>query len=133
MSSDMRLLLIEDDVHVAEVLRLAFDEAGHETTVKHTGEEGLTQLALSRPDAILLDVRLPKLNGIAVLRQVRATDPTLPVILLTGQATEGELAEARRLGVAGVLEKPYVLKRFSEALDRITPPGTPAGPAGGAR
>jgi DNA-binding response OmpR family regulator len=123
----MRLLLIEDDVSVAELLRLAFNEAGHETTVRHTGEAGLARLIEGRPDAVLLDVRLPKLSGIEVLRRIRETDPSLPVILLTGQATAGEMAEAKRLGVAGVLEKPYVLKRFSEALERVAPPGARAG------
>src|SRR5207249_7751620 len=92
---------------------------GHETTVRHTGEDGLAYLRRDRPDAVVLDVRLPELNGVAVLRQIRSTDPELPVIIMTGLATLGEIAEARRLGVTEIIEKPEVLKRFSEALARI--------------
>ena len=115
----MRLLLIEDDEQVAEVLSDAFGSQGHEIVIRHTGEEGLAYLTHDRPDAVVLDIRLPKLNGVAVLRQIRASDPSLPVIIMTGLATPGEIAEVRRLGVTEIVEKPEVLKNFSEALKRI--------------
>jgi DNA-binding NtrC family response regulator len=115
----MRILLIEDDENVAEVLADAFAADGHEIAITHTGEEGLTYLAQNRPDAIVLDVRLPNLNGVGVLRQIRSVDPALPVIIMTGLATAGELAEIQRLGVTEIIEKPELLKRFDEALARI--------------
>jgi DNA-binding response OmpR family regulator len=115
----MRLLLIEDDEQVAEVLSDAFGSQGHEIAIRHTGEEGLVYLTHDRPDAVVLDIRLPKLDGVAVLRQIRARDPNLPVIIMTGLATPGEIAEVRRLGVTEIVEKPEVLKNFSEALKRI--------------
>src|SRR5207247_9784188 len=114
----MKLLLIEDDERVAQVLAEAFRADGHETTVRHTGEDGLAYLRHDRPDAVVLDVRLPELNGAAVLRQIRPTDPELPVIIMTGLAPLGETAEARRLGVTELLEKPDVRTRFGEALSR---------------
>src|SRR6266513_3664440 len=104
----MKLLLIEDDVSMARVLAEALTDDGHETTIRYTGEDGLAYLARERPD-----------GGVAVLRQIRSTDPGLPVIIMTGLATLGEIAEARRLGVTEIIEKPEVLKRFSEALARI--------------
>jgi len=104
---------------VAEVLADAFAADGHETAITHTGEDGLAYLARERPDAVVLDVRLPTLSGVGVLRQIRSTDPTLPVIIMTGLATAGELAQARQLGVTEIVEKPEVLKRFGDALARI--------------
>jgi two-component system OmpR family response regulator len=115
----MRLLLIEDDEAVAQVLAEAFSAGGHETIVMYTGEDGLAHLKRERPDAVVLDVRLPKLDGVAVLRQIRATDEALPVIIMTGLATPGEIAEIRRLGVTEIIEKPEVLRHFSEALAKI--------------
>ena len=115
----MRLLLIEDDEHVAQVLAEAFGSDGHETTIRYTGEEGLAYLSSERPDAVVLDIRLPSLNGVAVLRQIRSSDPALPVIIMTGLATPGEIAEVRRLGVIEIIEKPEVLKHFSAALARV--------------
>jgi len=116
----MKLLLIEDDEHVAHVLAEAFASQGHATAIRYTGEDGLAYLTRERPDAVVLDVRLPRLDGVAVLRQIRATDPTLPVIIMTGLATPGEIAEVRRLGVTEIIEKPEVLRHFSDALARIT-------------
>jgi DNA-binding response OmpR family regulator len=111
--------LIEDDEHVAQVLAEAFASDGHETAICHSGETGLAYLAREYVDAVVLDIRLPVLNGVAVLRQVRSTNPTLPVIIMTGFATPGEIAEVRRLGVTEIIEKPEVLKHFGEALARI--------------
>src|SRR5205809_3558048 len=115
----MKLLLIEDDEQVAQVLSEAFGSDGHETTIRYSGEDGLAYLTRERPDAVVLDVRLPRLNGVAVLRQIRSTDPTLPVIILTGLATPGEVAELHRLGVAEIIEKPEGLRHFKDALARI--------------
>src|SRR5262245_60651530 len=115
----MKLLLIEDDEHVAEVLADAFAADGHETAIAHTGEDGLSYLARNRPDAVVLDVRLPTLSGVEVLRRIRSSDATLPVIIMTGLATAGELSEMKRLGITEIVEKPEVLKHFGDALARI--------------
>ncbi len=119
----MKLLLIEDEVRVAEVLAKAFEESGHETAITYTGEDGLAFLARERPDAVVLDIRLPTINGVSVLRQIRVIDPGLPVVVMTGFATPAELEEVRRLGVTEIIEKPDVLKHFSEALARIASHG----------
>jgi len=113
-------------VQVAYLLSRAFADDGHQTTVFHTGEEGLRCLENDRPDAVFLDVRLPTINGIEVLRAIRLTDQALPVILITGHANPGQLAEARQLGVTDVIEKPDVLTRFGEALVRIAAKSGPA-------
>ena len=123
----MKLLLIEDDIEVAQVLADAFEAEGHETAIEYTGEDGLAYLTRERPDAVVLDVGLPAMNGVAVLRQIRSTDPDLPVIIMTGFATPDEIAEARRLGVTEVIEKPEVLKHFSEALARVERRDRPQG------
>src|SRR2546430_11961990 len=113
----MKLLLIEDDVSMARVLAEALTDDGHETTIRYTGEDGLAYLARERPDAVVLDIRLPKMSGVAVLRQIRATDPVLPVMIMTGLATPGEIAEALRLGVTEIIQKPHPLKHFGEAVE----------------
>lgn len=97
-----------------------FRDDGHELVVVHSGEGALRQLDRDRPDAIFLDVRLPGMSGIAVLREIRSADPDLPVIVITGYATLGEIQAARQLGVTEIIEKPFILKHFSEALARAS-------------
>jgi CheY-like chemotaxis protein len=73
------------------------------------------------PDVVFLDVRMPSMSGIDVLRAIRSTDASLPVILVTGHATPAEIEEARRLGVTEIVDKPYILNEFTAALGRIFP------------
>src|SRR5207247_7482640 len=105
----MKLLLIEDDSSAARVLAEALTEDGHETTIRHTGEDGLTYLTRERPDAVVLDVRLPAMSGVAVLRQIRATDPVLPVMMIKVQATTDDIAIACRIMVSAIIRSCCIL------------------------
>jgi CheY-like chemotaxis protein len=116
----IRILLIEDDVRVADLLALAFEEAGHEMSTSYSGEEGLRYLEGTLPDALFLDVMLPKMSGIEVLRVIRQRYPMLPVVLVTGLATDRDMNEARSLGVVDIIQKPDLLAGFSQALARIS-------------
>ena len=112
----MKLLLIEDHVPVADVLTEAFRDIGHEVSVAHTGEEGLRELASSCPDAVLLDVTLPGMDGVTVLRAIRARDRQLPVIILSGNASPEQLEQLRSLGIHDVIHKPDTLSHLTEVL-----------------
>jgi DNA-binding response OmpR family regulator len=128
----MNLLLVEDDANVAEVLAATFREEGHQVTVMLTGEAALAYLDTERPDAVFLDILLPNINGIEVLRTIRARDSTLPVIIVSGRATPQQVEEARRLGVTEIVDKPDILNRYTDALRRVArrhpePPDRPRG------
>jgi DNA-binding response OmpR family regulator len=116
----MRILLVEDDAPVAEFLAEAFQEAGHQTVIAHSGEEALRALRRESPEVVFLDLILPKMNGIQVLERIRLINETLPVIILTAHPNLEEVAEARRLGVTEVIEKPDVLKQYTDALARVS-------------
>ena len=115
----MRILIIDDEIHVATMLADAVSLQGHEVTLAHDGEEGLALLQQSPPDALILDVKLGELSGIEVLRQVRRDRPGLPVVLITGHAVPDQLDEARRLGVTDIVEKPFALVQLSVALESL--------------
>jgi DNA-binding response OmpR family regulator len=117
----MRILIIEDEPEVAEVLAGALATQGHTPTVAHTGADGLSRIAAEAPQAVFLDVRLPGANGVDVLRQIRERDLALPVVILTGRASGEEIDAARDLGVTEVLEKPWALRHLDEALAEIDP------------
>jgi CheY-like chemotaxis protein len=116
----IKVLLIDDDENVAELFGKTLAEAGHDTVVCHGGKEGLASIQSRPPDVVFLDVRMPGMDGIQVLRKIRAVNASLPVILVTGHATPGEIEQARRLGVTEIVEKPYILNEFTSALSRIS-------------
>jgi CheY-like chemotaxis protein len=116
----MKILLVEDDAPVAEFLAEAFQEAGHQVVIAHSGEEALRALRREPPEVVFLDLILPKMNGIQVLERIRLIDETLPVVIITAYPNLEEVVEARRLGVTEVIEKPDVLKQYTGALARVS-------------
>jgi two-component system cell cycle response regulator len=115
----MKILVIEDDVPVAELLAHAIQSEGHEAMVAVTPRVGLELLDREHPDGVLLDMVLPEVSGLDVLRHIRSRSPHLPVVIITGLATPEQTAEARRLGVTDVIEKPLLLKQLSTALGSL--------------
>ena len=123
-----KIVVVEDQQVLATVYRNKFVAEGYQVEVASDGEAGLALINTTQPDLVILDLILPKMNGIAVLRHIRASDPTLPVIIISGFATPGQLDEARRLGVTEIISKPHILTHFTDALARAANVG--GGPSG---
>ena len=119
----MRILVIDDEVEVANLLAEAVRLEGHESMVAYDGGTGLASIDRERPDAVFLDVRLPDVSGIEVLRRIRRSAAApLPVVLITGHGREEEIEEARRLGVTEVVHKPEVLANLTAAIAALRAP-----------
>jgi DNA-binding response OmpR family regulator len=103
-----RVLLIDDDRQLLDVLSLAFEEAGYEVVTAGDGREGLASIAGARPDAIVSDVNMPHVDGFQLCRTLRAKKDLVPLVLLTSR--EGEIDEALGLELGA---DDYVAKPFS--------------------
>ena len=115
----MRILIVEDSIPVATLLAESVKLQGHEAIVARSGREALSLLDQRLPDAVFLDIVMPEMTGIEVLRRIRQTQPALPVIVITGVASSEQIEEARRLGAMDVMEKPFGLKYLGEALRKL--------------
>ena len=114
----MRILVIDDEPLVAQVMAEALQYEGNEVAIAGSGEEGLRAIEENPPEAVFLDIIMPGMDGIEALRRIRERAPGLPVIILTGGASESQLDEARRLGVTDIISKPVPLQNLSRALAR---------------
>ena len=94
MSDDVRVLFIEDDPTVAQMYKLKLELDGYHVTMAKDGEEGLKSATDDPPDIIFLDIRLPKMDGFAVLEGLRSRESTrqIPVVILSNYG-ERELVE----------------------------------------
>ncbi len=115
----MRVLIVEDEIHVATALAESVRRQGHEVMVARSVQEAISLVAQWRPEGILLDIVMPGVSGIHLLRRIRETDPVLPVVVITGRASPEEIEAARHLGVAEVIQKPFALERLDEALKSL--------------
>jgi DNA-binding response OmpR family regulator len=104
---------------VATMIADALRDEGNDVRVSFGGEDGLLIIGEEWPDAVFLDIVMPGMDGNEVLRRIRASWPRLPVIIMTGWATDEQITLARRLGVAGVVAKPSALKNFVKAIEGI--------------
>lgn len=115
----MNILIVDDEPQVAEVLAKSLGRQGHQATVVHSGQEALRAIETATPDALFLDVSMPGLNGLAVLKEVRRTRPQLAVVVITGHATPDEVEEVKRLGAVDVIPKPAALTHYHQAIERL--------------
>ncbi|MGH7184098.1 MAG: response regulator transcription factor, partial [Nitrospiraceae bacterium] len=112
----MRILLVEDDLDLAEFIRKGLKEERYAVDFADDGEEGL-QLALTNPyDLLILDIMLPKLDGLTLCRRIRARGNLTPVLLLTAQNTVEAKISGFDTGADQFLPKPFA---FAELLARI--------------
>lgn len=121
-----KILIIEDEEAVLKVLATKFDHEGFQTLEAKDGEAGLTQARVERPDIILLDIVMPKMDGLTMLKELRK-DPwgkKVPVVILTNLSDDKDIAEAMVSGVYDFLVKSSweiedVVKRVKERLGMI--------------
>ena len=112
----MRVLIVEDQIKIARALEKALARAGAEVVIATDGESGL-QLALDESfDALVLDITLPRRNGLDLLRELRAQHRTTPVLLLSARGEVGDRIHGLDLGADDYLPKPFVL---AEVVARV--------------
>ena len=102
-----RILVIDDNAGVANLLAASLGEDGHTVSSALTGDEGLELVTRFQPDLVLLDVLLPGMNGIDVLKRIRAIDPRAKVIMLTGNIDPSDVQKAFELGALAYIDKPF--------------------------
>jgi DNA-binding response OmpR family regulator len=105
----MKLLVIEDDAKLAGLLQRGLTSAGHAVDTEPDGVAGEAAVACGGYEVIILDVMLPKKNGLAVLRDLRASGVTLPVIILTARDETGDVVAGLDAGADDYLRKPFAL------------------------
>ncbi len=112
----MRILVIDDDQAVCEVFGEFLHEIGHEPVITHTAETALDTLREERPDAVLLDVCLPGMSGLDFMKLEAVRDLAVPILVISGRATESQAQEAMRAGAFDFIGKPVALRRLQEVL-----------------
>jgi len=105
----LKLLLVDDEKEFVETLADRLKMRELEAAVAHDGEEALAAVKEEEPDVIVLDLKMPGIDGIEVLRRVRKAYPNLQVIILTGHGSKKDEDAARSLGAYDYLKKPVDL------------------------
>lgn len=114
-----RILIIEDDAHIAQGLKLNLSLQGYEAAIADSGTEGLRLWKEYNPQMIVLDIMLPGLDGLSVLRHIRLEDEKLPVLILSAKGEPDDRIKGFSYGVDDYLAKPFRLEEFLLRIERL--------------
>lgn len=114
-----KVLVIDDEASMCGLLGTVLERKGYEVFLASSGHHGLELFKRRRPDVTVLDLRMPEMDGLAVLRELKAIDGQKPVIILTGAGNEHLEGEARLLGAAAFIQKEFSLHRLGNTLKHL--------------
>jgi two-component system OmpR family response regulator len=126
-----KILIVDDDPHIRDVLSFALGKAGMETSQAEDGEAALSAIGVRRPDLVVLDINMPRMDGLEVCRRLRATGD-LPILFLSSRDDEVDRVVGLELGGDDYVVKPFsprevvarvsaILKRGGRALESAGP------------
>jgi two-component system, chemotaxis family, chemotaxis protein CheY len=114
-----KVLVIDDEQGIRSLLDTLLSRKGYDVVLAESGRKGLELFRRERPDVLVLDLKMPEMDGLTVLRQIRSLDPIIPVIILTGAGTAETEQRVRALGVTEYVEKEFSLHLLGDALKRL--------------
>lgn len=121
MAEKRRILIVDDDREIVRGLAIRLRAAGYETLSAHDGEEGLAAAIAEHPDAIVLDIRMPRTDGLAVLAKLREREDTkaIPVVVISANVVENTRAKALELGARYFVAKPFQAATLISTIESV--------------
>ncbi len=114
-----KLLIVDDELGILDEVREYFLEEGYDVRTADTGKDGIELLAEMKPDVLLLDMKLPDMSGIEVLKVCREISLHTKVVVATGYVDQHIIDQAERLGRDVFLQKPFNLEHLKAEIDRL--------------
>ena len=119
MADKSKILVVDDESNVCDVLTEFFTSKGYEVICASGGLEGLSKAEKHRPDVILLDVRMPDLDGISVLRRIREVNPWVGILMMSGNTDTEAAKETLQLGAFDYILKPFDFDYLDRAVHKM--------------
>ncbi len=113
-----RLLVVDDETEICDFLKAFFEDREFEVHTAHNGEEALRAVEASSPQVVLLDVHMPGMDGMKVLKEMKRRFPSVKVIMVTALETREKIEEAMRLGADNYITKPLSLEYLEKDVQQ---------------
>ncbi len=124
-----RILLIEDNADARESLRMILENAGHDLSEAADGETGIERAIALRPQLALVDIGLPGIDGFEVAERIRAVDPSILLVALTGYGRDDDVAASRAAGFDAHVVKPVSVQHLSALIEELSRPASARAPS----
>ena len=113
-----KVLVVDDEADFTELTKMRFEASGYDVIVLNSGERTLETIKKEKPDAVLLDIMMPGMDGLTVLKKIRAHDSKLPVFMVTAFSNEERIKLAEKLNASGFIVK--ARQDIAEEIGNIT-------------
>ena len=111
-----KLLIVDDEIDIREFAKRFFSKRNIEVLTASDGPEALEVIEREKPDMVLLDITMPTMNGLEVLKRLRANRNDVDVVMVTGLADEESINEANSWGIRGYIHKPLILEELEKKV-----------------
>ena len=118
-SASSRILIVDDDPEIIEVVRTALEAKGYDMLIARDGNQGLAMAEHDHPDLVILDMMMPKRSGFLVLEKLRQLELPVKVIMITANEGSRHKQYAEMLGVNEYLRKPFAMDKLLESVQRL--------------
>ena len=115
----MKILLVDDSRTIRNIQKNVLAEIGYQDVVEASdGREALSRIAVEKPDLMLVDWNMPVMDGLTLVRKIRETDKTTPIIMCTTESEKSRVVEAIKAGVNNYVVKPFTGETLSEKISQ---------------
>ena len=114
-----KILIVDDEVGIVEEIKSFLLEEGYEVRTADTAKQGIQALEEFRPDVVFIDVKLPDMSGIEVLKACKEKLPKAKTVMVTGYVDQNLMDEAETIGRDSFLQKPFDLVKIIEEIERL--------------
>lgn len=114
----LKVLIVDDDSSIRNMLAIVLKKAGYDATSSENGYVALDKLAKENFDLIISDIKMPGINGIELLKRIKAAHPEIPVIMITAYASANDAVEAMKLGAEDYITKPFNIDELKLIIDK---------------
>lgn len=115
----IKMCIVDDEVGIVDEVRDFFQEEGYEVVTADCGKDGIRLIKEHKPDLLILDIKLPDMSGLNVLRVCKQDSPDTKVIVMTGYVDQAIIDEAEQLGRDAFMQKPFNLVLLVEEIERV--------------
>jgi len=116
-----KCLVVDDSESMLRMLTLFMEHLGFDPVTAHDGDEGISAVREYHPQLVVSDIHMPNRNGLLLLQDIKALNPELPVILITGYVHYKADANAVSIQPDAFMEKPFTLEQMRDAVDKLKP------------
>jgi DNA-binding NtrC family response regulator len=120
VSEKRRVLIVDDDRDIVTIVSTILGGRGWDIKAAYNGREALEAVTLSKPDIILLDIMMPEMNGIEVLKRIKKIDTDARIIMITAFGDVESYLDSMELGAYEYINKPFETDELLEMIDRVT-------------